>query len=105
MTQLTRSNIAQEKRFYKTEGFSDFSSFSGTLVRLSIKIDDFGIYFHKIFLSVNAVRPLKHHKYHGYMENLYLKELFFLSVATILYFTKITNAVEPEEAREVSVPN
>ena len=54
LTQLRRSSVEQEKkshkRFYKNRRFSG-SSFSGILVRFSIKIGDFGFDFHKISLS------------------------------------------------------
>ena len=37
-----RSNVEQEKRFYKNRRFSGFHGFSGALARFSIKDDDFG---------------------------------------------------------------
>ena len=44
----TDFNVEQEKRFYKNRRLSGSSSFNGTLVRFSIKINDFGFDFHKI---------------------------------------------------------
>ena len=51
MAQLTRFNVEKENRFHKNRLFSDFSSFSGILVRFSIKMDHFSFDFHKISLS------------------------------------------------------
>ena len=47
MTQLMRS----KKHFLKIDNYQGFFSFSGTLVRFSRRIDDFGFDFHKLFLS------------------------------------------------------
>ena len=51
ITQLTRCYVEWGKRFYKNRRFSGFSDFNGTLVRFSIKIDDFGFDVQKISLS------------------------------------------------------
>ena len=51
ITQLTKSYVEWEKRFYKNRRFSGFPSFSGAVVRFSILIDDFGCDFHKMSLS------------------------------------------------------
>ena len=51
ITQLTRSYVEWGERVYKNRRFSGFSDFNGTLVRFSIKIDDFGFDVQKISLS------------------------------------------------------
>ena len=51
MIQLTRSSVEQEKRFHEYRRFLGFSSFSATLTKLPIKIDDFGFDVHKISFS------------------------------------------------------
>ena len=46
--------LSREKHVTKST-ISGFSSFSGTWVRFSIKIDDFGSDFHKLSLSTAGI--------------------------------------------------
>ena len=43
--------LSRKKDFIKADDFQTFFSFSGTLARFSIKIDDSGFECHKISLS------------------------------------------------------
>ena len=75
--------LSSKKDFIKSTIFR-FSSFDGTLVRFSIKIDDFGSDIHDISLSVTA----EANQSYGYMETTLLKELLFSALA------RITSTVE-----------
>ena len=46
--------LTRKKEIIKIDNFRAFPSFSGTLVRFLIKIDDFGFDFHNISLSTIA---------------------------------------------------
>ena len=75
--------LSRKKDFIKSTIFR-FSSFNGTLVRFSIKIDDFGFDIHDISFSVTV----EANQCYGYTETTLLKELLFSDLA------RITSAVE-----------
>ena len=61
--------------FYRNQQFSGFSSFSGTLVRFSIKIDDFSFTFTKSLCLV-LLRPAETSQTIWLYENGFIKAMF-----------------------------
>ena len=103
ITQLMRCNVEWGKDFVKIDDFQGlFFQFCGTLIRFSIKVDDFGFDFDKISLSgiVEASNNITNAMV--IWKQLYEKSWSFWFLQT--YFTKITNAVGVGD-REMSVPN